>query len=139
MHTSTSIRGALILAGEVTAAAAVAAHHSTTAEFDVTHRMTVSGTLKKVDWVNPHIVVFIDAKGEGAAAGTVAWKFESNPPAWFRRVGVSRADFSKAIGQTITVEGNRAKDGSQYGYLLKITYADGNSLELVPPQAANNR
>jgi len=110
----------------------LSAHHSTTAEFDVAHRMTLSGTLTKVDWVNPHIVVFIDAKNAGAE-GNGAWKFESNPPAWFRRVGVSRADFAKAIGQTVTVEGNRAKDGSQYGYLLKITYADGNSLELVVP------
>ena len=106
------------------------AHHSTTAEFDVAHRMTLSGTLKKIDWVNPHIVVFVDAKG---ANGPEAWKFESNPPAWFRRVGVSRADFAKAVGQAVTVEGNRAKDGSPYGYLLKITYADGNSLELVIP------
>jgi hypothetical protein len=112
------------------------AHHSTTAEFDVQHRMTLSGTLTKVDWVNPHIVVFMDAKGSD---GPEAWKFESNPPAWFRRVGVSRADFSKAIGQSVTVEGNRAKDGSRYGYLLKITYADGNSLELVAPGTAENR
>ena len=107
------------------------AHHSTTAEFDVAHRMTLSGTLTKVDWVNPHIVVFIDARSEGG--GNAAWKFESNPPAWFRRVGVSRVDFAKAVGQTVTVEGNRAKDGSLYGYLLKITYSDGNSLELVAP------
>jgi hypothetical protein len=111
------------------------AHHSTTAEFDVAHRMTISGTLTKVDWVNPHIVVVVDARDPKGAAGAanVAWKFESNPPAWFRRVGVSRADFAKAIGQVVTVEGNRAKDGSLYGYLLKITYADGNSLELVVP------
>ncbi len=111
----------------------VSAHHSTTAEFDVQHRMTVSGTLTKVDWVNPHIVVFLDAQGDKGPGSTAAWKFESNPPAWFRRVGVSRADFAKAIGQKVTVEGNRAKDGSLYGYLLKITYADGNSLELVIP------
>jgi hypothetical protein len=117
----------LVLAAILTTAALVSAHHSTTAEFDVTHRMTVSGTLTKVDWVNPHIVVFMDAKSDGA------WKFESNPPAWFRRVGVSRADFAKAIGQTVTVEANRAKDGSRYAYMLKITYADGNSLELLPP------
>ena len=90
----------MLLAGSFS----VSAHHSTTAEFDVAHRMTLSGMLTKIDWVNPHIVVVIDAKGE-------AWKFESNPPAWFRRVGVSRADFAKAIGQTVTVEGNRAKDG----------------------------
>jgi hypothetical protein len=109
------------------------AHHSPSAEFDVTHRMTLSGTLTKIDWVNPHIVVYLDAKSAAGASGNVGWKFESNPPAWFRRVGVSRADFTKALGQTVTVEGNRAKDGSQYGYLLKITYADGNSLELVAP------
>jgi uncharacterized protein DUF6152 len=112
----------ILLAGSLSASA----HHSPSAEFDVTHRMTLSGMLTKIDWVNPHIVVFLNAKGE-------AWKFESNPPAWFRRVGVSRADFAKAVGQSVTIEGNRAKDGSQYGYLLKITYADGNSLELVPP------
>lgn len=119
----------------LTGSFSLSAHHSTTAEFDVTHRMSLSGTLTKVDWVNPHIVVFIDAKDPvgAAGAGNVAWKFESNPPAWFRRVGVSRADFAKAIGQTVTVEGNRAKDGSRYGYLLKITYADGNALELVIP------
>ena len=53
-------------------------------------------------------------------------------------VGVSRADFAKAIGQAVTVEGNRAKDGSLYGYLLKVTFAGGNSLELVAAQAAGN-
>src|SRR5580765_2627320 len=123
------IHGSLVLAAVLAFGSFAFAHHSTTAEFDVQHKMTVSGTLTKVDWVNPHIVVFMDAKTEGA------WKFESNPPAWFRRVGVSRADFAKAIGQPVTVEGNRAKDGSRYGYLLKITYADGNSLELVPPSS----
>jgi hypothetical protein len=112
------------------ASASLWAHHSTTAEFDVAKRLTLSGTLTKVDWVNPHIVVFIDAKGE-------AWKFESNPPAWFKRVGVNRADFAKAIGQAVTVESNRAKDGSTYGYLLKISFADGNSLELVSGSAAD--
>jgi hypothetical protein len=124
--------GALILVALSLSPPPASAHHSTTAQFDVTHRITLVGTLTKVDWVNPHIQVFMNAKD-----GTnPAWRFESNPPAWFRRVGVSRADFAKAIGQTVTVEGNRAKDGTQYGYLVKITYADGSSLELVPPGAA---
>jgi hypothetical protein len=123
------VTAAILLAGSLPSFA----HHSPSAEFDVTHRMTLSGTLTKIDWVNPHIVVYLDAKNAAGASGNVAWKFESNPPAWFRRVGVSRADFAKALGQTVTVEGNRAKDGSTYGYLLKITYADGNSLELVAP------
>jgi hypothetical protein len=91
--------------------------------------VTVTGTLTKVDWVNPHIVVYLDAKG---ADGSVEnWRMESNPPAWFRRVGVSRNDLAKGIGQTVTVEGHRAKDGQLYMYMLKITFADGSSLELV--------
>jgi hypothetical protein len=90
-------------------------------------KFTLTGSITKVEWVNPHIVVYMDVKGGEA------WQLESNPPAWFRRVGVSRADFVKAIGQTVSVEGVRAKDGSLYGYLQKITMPDGTALELVSP------
>jgi hypothetical protein len=105
------------------------AHHSPSAEFDMAKRVTITGTLTKVDWVNPHIVVFLDAKG--ADGNLENWRMESNPPAWFRRVGVSRNDLAKGIGQMVSVEGNRAKDGNLYMYMLKITFADGSSLELV--------
>jgi hypothetical protein len=119
------------------AAGSLWAHHSTSAEFDVTKRFTLTGTLTKVDWVNPHIVVYMTAKTSGgAASASEEWKFETNPPAWFKRVGVNKSDFSKGVGQSVTVEGNRAKDESNYGYLLKITFADGNSLELVSGAAA---
>ena len=119
---------ALVLLG---GACPASAHHSATAEFDVAHRTTISGTLTRVDWVNPHIVVFVDAKG---ASGPEAWKFQSQSPAWFRRFGVTRVDFSRAMGQTITVEGNRAKDGSLIGFLLKATFADGRSVAAEAPQ-----
>jgi len=105
------------------------AHHSPSAIFDMSKRITMAGTLTKIDWVNPHIVVHIDGKAEDGKAKS--WVFESNPPAWFRRVGVGRADFAKSIGQAVKVEGVGAKDGSLYGYLQKITFADGNSLELT--------
>src|ERR1700680_4891925 len=107
------------------------AHHSPSAIFDMSKRITLTGTVTKVDWINPHIVVFMDAKG---ASGSVENReLESNPPAWFRRLGVGRVDFAKAIGQNITIEGVRARDGSLYGYLQKITFPDGNSLELINP------
>jgi len=105
------------------------AHHSPSAIFDMSKRMAMSGTLTKIDWVNPHIVVYIDSKAEDGKAEN--WVFESNPPAWFRRVGIGRADFAKALGQAVKVEGVRAKDRSLYGYLQKITFADGSSLELA--------
>jgi hypothetical protein len=111
------------------AAASLQAHHSPSAIFDMTKRVAVTGTLSKIDWVNPHIVITMDAKGEGGKVDH--WTFESNPPSWFRGVGVVRADFAKAIGQTVTVEALRARDGTLYGYMQKITLPDSTSLELV--------
>jgi hypothetical protein len=100
------------------------AHHSPSAEFDMAKNFSVSGTLTKVDWINPHIMMMVDVNGE-------EWKFESNPPAWFRRVGIARADFADAIGQKISVEGVRARDGSKFGYMLRAKFASGRALELV--------
>jgi Family of unknown function (DUF6152) len=109
-------------------AGSLIAHHSPSAVFDMAKPFVVSGKLTKIDWVNPHIDLFIEAKG---ADGSVeVWKIESQPPSWFRHVGLSRADFAKAIGQTITIGGVRARDGSRYAYLQKLTFADGNSIEL---------
>ena len=111
------------------AAASLWAHHSTTAVFDLGKKVQVTGTLNRVEWINPHISIYIDAKGEH---GVDAWHFEGSPPAWFRRVGVNKNDIARFQGQTVTVEGSRAKDGSLYAYLQKITFADGSSLETVP-------
>ncbi len=107
------------------AAGSLSAHHSPSAEFDMSKRFILAGTLTKVDWINPHIVVNIDAKGDGGKVES--WRFESNPPSWFRRVGVSRSEIARGIGQMVTVEAVRAKDGSLYGYMQKLTLADGTS------------
>jgi hypothetical protein len=122
------LSGALMLFA-ILSAATLWAHHSPSAEFDMTKKFTLSGTMTKVDWINPHIVVEIDAKGAGGKAEN--WRFESNPPSWFRRVGVSRAEIAKGIGQMVTVEAVRAKDGTLYGYMQKLSLADGTSWELV--------
>jgi hypothetical protein len=127
--------GVLLLVTLLCAAGSVWAHHSTTAVFDVSKKVTVTGTLTKVDWVNPHIVVLLDVQKSGGAIDM--WRLESNPPSWFRRVSVGRADFAKALGQTVTVEANPAKDGSLYGYLVKITFPDKTSLELLDPSRAD--
>jgi len=129
------IPGILIIFTLLFAAGSVWAHHSPSAIFDMTKKFTLVGTLTQVDWINPHIVVAMDAKkDDGSSVET--WKFESNPPSWFRRVGVARDTFAKAIGQTVTVEGVRAKNGVLYGYLQKITFPDGSSLELVSTSEA---
>ena len=108
------------------------AHHSPSAIFDMKKKVTLKGTVTKVDWVNPHIVLFMDAQGDGGKVEN--WKFESNPPRWFTKVGVARADFAAAIGQTVTVEIVKAIDGSNYGYLQKITFSNGNQISLEEGQ-----
>ena len=119
------------------AAGTARAHHSPSSIFDMTKKFVLSGTLTQVEWVNPHIAIYIDAK-KADGSGVENWKFESAPPAFLRRVGVNSGDFKKAIGTTVTVEGNRARDGSPYGFLQKITFSDGNSLAMVSPNEVND-
>jgi hypothetical protein len=111
---------------------ALLAHHSPSAIFNMKQKVTIKGTMTKVDWVNPHIVMFMDAKSDDG--NVVNWKFESNPPRWFTKVGVTRADFAAAVGQTVSVEVVTAIDGSKYGYLQKITFPNGNQISLEEGQ-----
>ena len=110
-------------------AAALQAHHSPSAIFDMSKHVSVTGTLTRVDWINPHIVLAMDAKGEGGKIEQ--WTFQSNPPSWYKSVGLARADFAKAIGQQITVQAVKARDGTLYGYMDKIKLPDGTSYELL--------
>jgi hypothetical protein len=116
----------MLVAAVVLIVQPLGAHHSTSAIFENDKRITVSGTLTKVDWINPHIQFFL----ESSTGGTVEmWRIQGNPPAWWRTVGVNRADFAKAIGQNVTVDALPAQDGSRYGYLRRIRFANGDSLE----------
>ena len=111
------------------AIASLEAHHSPSAIFDMAKHIAVTGTLTRVDWINPHIAIAMDATSDGGKIDH--WTFQSNPPSWYRSVGLARADLAKAIGQTVTVEGVRARDGTLYGYMDKIKLPDGTSLELL--------
>jgi len=111
----------------LTIAQPVSAHHAPSAIFDMDHEFKLTGLCTGVEWVNPHIILHLDATG--TTGKVVNWTFESNPPAWFKKAGVSRQDVVKAKGQMVTIDGLRARDGSSYGYFLKITFADGTSVE----------
>ena len=106
------------------------AHHNMSAIFDFNDRVTVSGTLTKMDWRNPHIEFLVDAKS--ASGEDEAWKYEGPAPSFFRERSVGRADFEVAIGKAVTVEASRARDGSRWGLLRRITLPGDKVVSAFP-------
>jgi len=100
------------------------AHHSFSAEYDSNQPVKVTGVVTKVEWQNPHIWFFVDVKD---AQGKVTnWGFSGGPPGVLQRRGISR-DAMKT-GDTVIVEGFRARDGSNNASGGKVTFADGRSV-----------
>lgn len=118
------------------AAASLWAHHSVTAVFDTGKQISVTGELTEVEWVNPHI--FLHMKAKPSTGGEIkAWKIEGGPPAWYRRSNVTKTTFTKRIGESLTINGYPAKDASPYQWMLKVTFADGDSLESISAAEAS--
>jgi len=97
------------------------AHHSFDAEFDRAKPVTLKGTVTKVEWGNPHIWIFMDVKDEKGAVAN--WGVEGGAPNALFREGW-RKDSVK-YGDTLTVEGNMAKDGSLRANANRVTLPDG--------------
>ena len=109
---------ALVCAGPVFA------HHSVQAQFDIHKTFTVSGTVAKVEWINPHSYLTINVKD---ADGKIQkWAFELGGPGALRRAGMSREDRGGLKpGDEVTASGLAAKDGSTTGFLQELKLADG--------------
>ena len=108
------------------------AHHNMSALFDFNDRVTVSGTLSKLDWRNPHIFVFVDGKTTPSQAQAQAWSIEGPPPSFFRARDINRTDIENAIGKEVTAEVSRARDGSTAGLLRVMTLPDGKVVSACP-------
>ena len=106
------------------------AHHNMTALFDFNDRVTVTGTLTKIDWRNPHIYLTIDVKNDKGSMEN--WQGEGPAPSWFRIRDVGKADFEKSIEKTLTLELSRARDKSLSGLIRTITLPDGRVLSACP-------
>lgn len=101
--------------------AQVIAHHSFAAEFDASKAVRLTGTLTKVEWTNPHIYFYLEVKDE--AGNAVRWTCESGAPGALSRRGFKRGDLK--LGDTIVVDGYRAKNGANLVDARRVTLADG--------------
>ena len=108
------------------AAAPALAHHSLQSEYDIDKSVTLQGTVTKVDWVNPHVYVYLDVKD--ASGAVTKWAVTTLPPGNLRRGGLTRDLLG--YGQTVSILAFQARDGSRLAFLRTITFADGHKLEI---------
>jgi len=99
-------------------------HHSFAAEFDGAKRITLKGTVTKVDWRNPHIYVYLNVKDDGGAV--TEWACEGGPPNVLLREGWTRTSVKE--GEEVTIEGALAKDGSKRCNSRTVVLSDGRKV-----------
>jgi hypothetical protein len=120
MRTRFAVTACLALAG----LAPLAAHHSFAAEFDDTKPVKMTGTITKVEWTNPHIWFYLDVKNPDGT--TTTWGFAGGAPGQLMRRGIVKDQLK--LGETVVVEGFRAKDGSNNASGGRVTFPDGRNV-----------
>jgi Family of unknown function (DUF6152) len=116
-----------LMAGLLAIGLPALAHHSGAAVFDNTKKIDLTGVVTKVEWVNPHAHFYIDVKDR---TGKVTnWNLELASPSILVRNGWKRNSIKE--GDTVTVTGSQARDGSNFGIAQTIVFPDGRKLNFL--------
>jgi hypothetical protein len=103
------------------------AHHSFTAEYDVSQPVNLKGSITELDWVNPHVYMTLDVKDDSGK--TTEWRVSSFGTGACHRAGLTKARL--APGTAVEIRAYRAKDGTKnLAYLRNIKFADGSEVEM---------
>lgn len=105
-------------------AVSASAHHSFAAEYDSNKPFTVTGTVQRLEWTNPHARLYVDAKDDSGAIQH--WDFELGPPTSLMRRGWNRK--SLLPGHVVTVEGFHSKTEPFVANARKVTLPDGRDV-----------
>ena len=118
--------------GLLLATPGIIAHHSFAAEFDASKPLNLKGIVTKIEWANPHTYFYMDVTAQDGKV--VNWGMEMGSPNGLMRQGWSRN--SLKVGHVVTVEGSRAKDGSNVGNARSVM-VDGKRLFAASSQGVN--
>lgn len=95
------------------------AHHSFAAEYDDKKPLKLTGAITKVDWSNPHVYFYLDVEDD--KGNVTNWSWEMGAPGALRGRGWDKNTLK--IGDVVTVEGSRAKDGGFHGNARNVILA----------------
>ena len=102
----------------------VLAHHGRGATYDMKKRVTLKGTVSKVEWRNPHVIIYMDVKD--ADGKVVTWGFENSGVSTLAQEGYNRNTLQ--VGQDITAIVNPAANGAPTAIVVKIILPDGKEI-----------
>ena len=119
----TKIFTVLLAAGALCAVQPARAHHAFAAEYDVDKPVTLTGTLTKMEWVNPHGWIYMDVKQPDGAVKQ--WTIEASGPNQMSRRGLKKTDF--VHGMSLTVKGYQGKKDPVLANGRTLVLADGRS------------
>jgi hypothetical protein len=100
------------------------AHHGRGATYDMKKRVTLKGTVSRVEWRNPHVLIYMDVKD--ADGKIVTWGFENSGVSTLAQEGYNRNTLK--VGQPITAIVNPAANGAPTAIVVKIILADGSEI-----------
>ena len=100
------------------------AHHGRGATYDMKKRVTLKGTVSRVEWRNPHVLIYMDVKDEDGKV--VTWGFENSGVSTLAQEGYNRNTLK--VGQPITAIVNPAANGAPTAIVVKIVLADGSEI-----------
>jgi hypothetical protein len=112
------------------------AHHAASAEFDIKSSVTVTGAITKVDWINPHVYLYMDVTDNAGKHST--WTWETTNPGRLHIAGLSKTELG--LGKTVTIQGYNAKDHTKaFSWLRTIKFEDGHSVLVWPTGADDSK
>jgi len=100
------------------------AHHSFAAEYDAKKPITLTGAVTKVEWTNPHVRFYLDVKD--AAGAVTGWELSMGAVNGLLRRGWTRSMLEP--GDTVSVDGYLARDGSRFANARIVTLKDGRKM-----------
>ena len=126
----------LVVFGFLLLGVPVFAHHSFEAEFNGDKPVELKGTMSKVDWINPHIYMYLDVKD--ASGKVTTWSVEGGPTRHMKDAGITRNSVEAALGQEMHVWGYPAKDGKPVVFLKTMFFPDGHFIAYASETTDNS-